>query len=87
MTGGFFLNSRKVVFQMKKLLMVLGGSAAGLLPLSSFAVAPAWVADAMTAAQTTLTDYLAAAAPVGATITIAVAAFYFVVKLILRLAH
>lgn len=69
----------------KKLLVVAG--ALSTLPLMAGATAPAWVGDAFTAAQTTITDYLAAAAPVGATLTVTICAFYFVLKLIRKISH
>lgn len=70
----------------KKLLGASLVGAVSSLPLASFAVAPTWVSDAFTSAQTTLQDYLAAAAGPAAAVVIVMAGFFLVLKLIKKIA-
>lgn len=54
---------------------------------AAHAVAPAYITNAMTEAETTFTEYLTAAAPKVFTIVVIVAGFLFVVKLIKKATH
>ena len=51
------------------------------------AVVPTYISDALTSAQTTFTDYLTAAAPAVFAMTIILAAFFLVVRLIKKATH
>lgn len=64
-------------------------SALSMLVMSTgaWAVVPSYISDALTSAQTTFTEYLTAAAPAVFALTILIAAFLFVVKLIKRATH
>lgn len=64
--------------------MVVGGVA---LPGMSFAVAPAYITDAITTATTTFTDYISAAAPGLFSIITIVAGLFLVVKLLKKSTH
>jgi len=54
-------------------------------PALSFAAAPAWVADAITAANTTFSEYLGAAAPVAAAVVAVFGGFKLIMGLIGRI--
>lgn len=53
--------------------------------VSAHAAAPAWVADAITAANTTFTEYLGAAAPVAAAVVAVFGGFKLIMGLISRI--
>jgi hypothetical protein len=72
---------------MNKIRLMLLSMLAMIAPVSAFAVVPTYISDALTSAQTTFTDYLTAAAPSVFAMTIILAAFFLVVRLIKKATH
>jgi len=70
---------------LKQKLAVVGGALA-LAPVAAMATVPAYVTTALTNAQTTLTEYIEAAAPFLFAVTILVAAIFLIVRFIKRAA-
>jgi len=64
----------------------LVGAAVMAAPLAVSAAVPAYVSTALTSAQTTLTEYIEAAAPFLFAVTIIVAAIFLTVRFIKRAA-
>lgn len=69
----------------KSLLAVVSGLALAA-PVAVQAAVPAYVSTALTSAQTTLTEYIEAAAPFLFAVTILVAAIFLIVRFIKRAA-
>jgi hypothetical protein len=70
---------------LKKYLAVVLGLFS-LAPAMALAAVPAYVSTALTSAQTTLTEYIEAAAPFLFAVTILVAAIFLIVRFIKRAA-
>lgn len=71
--------------KLKQKLAVVGGSLS-MLPVAAMAAVPTYVSTALTNAQTTLTEYLEAAAPFLFAVTIIVASIFLVQRFIKRAA-
>lgn len=68
------------------LVKYLAPAAAVSGPVAAFAQVPTYVTTALTNAQTTLTQYLEAAAPFLFAVTILIAAIFLIVRMIKRAA-
>ena len=75
----------KEKFKLVKVRGVLASVALGL-PVAVQAAVPTYVSTALTNAQTTLTEYIEAAAPFLFAVTILVAAIFLIVRFIKRAA-
>lgn len=74
---------KKTSFRITK----IGGVVAAVAsPAAAFAAVPSYVSTALTSAQTTLTEYIEAAAPMLFATTIIIAAIFLVVRMIKRAA-
>jgi len=71
---------------MKGLKKLSLGAVALVAPVVASAAVPAYVSTALTSAQTTLTEYIEAAAPMMFAVTIIVASVFLIVRFVKRAA-